>query len=253
VLLAAITELPLLGMALAIFAGIYVQAAVGFGAGLFAVPLLVWTGLPLPVAIATLLSVVFFQTGWHSWQYRHVMPKAEVRALILPRLIGTPIGIWLLSRLGETAESQLQALLGLFLLVVVLVQAFARVRTRPQLPGYWVPLVGGSSGLFAGLFGMGGPPLVLWSLAHDWSPAQARSFLWGCFFVLSPVQLGLYAWSFGPPAWEGMLVGVLLSPILFLASWLGERSGRGLSRVLLRRLAFALLVALALRTIVAAW
>ena len=242
----------LLGVAAAVFVGLFVQAAVGFGAGLFSVPLMMWAGLELPVAIAVLLSVVFFQTAWQSWVYREAMPYRAVGAMVVPRLVGTPLGIWLLGTLSIASETRLQVLLGLFLLLAVTVQGLVRVEPREQIAGYWTPVAGTLSGFFAGLFGMGGPPLVLWMLAHDWPPERARSFLWGSFFVLGPAQLGLLGWEFGRPVLEGMRMGVLLLPVLFVASWLGERTGRRLSRLWLRRTAFLLLVALALRTLVAA-
>ena len=33
------------------------------------------------------------------------------------------------------------------------------------------------SGVLAGLCGMGGPPLVLWAMAHDWPTQRIRGFL----------------------------------------------------------------------------
>lgn len=242
-------ETPLLAIAAAVGTGIFVQSAVGFGAGLFAVPLLVWAGLELPVAIATTLTVVFFQTGFQSWLYRNQMPKGAIGRMLVPRLVGAPLGILVLGLLDARDEDRLQMLLGVFLLVVVLVQAGVRVTPRERIAGYWTPIVGLLSGFLAGLFGMGGPPLVLFVLAHDWPPGRSRSFLWGSFFVLAGPQLGLMAWRFGTPVLEGMQAGVLMLPVLLLGSHVGERVGRRLSRTLLRRLAFALLVALALRTL----
>jgi hypothetical protein len=33
----------------------------------------------------------------------------------------------------------------------------------------------------AGICGMGGPPLVLWAMAHDWPADKVRAFLFACF------------------------------------------------------------------------
>ena len=48
----------ILGAAAAVGCASVLQSAVGFGAGLFAIPILVWLGLSLPEAIAVLLGVV---------------------------------------------------------------------------------------------------------------------------------------------------------------------------------------------------
>ncbi|PIE22390.1 MAG: hypothetical protein CSA62_12850 [Planctomycetota bacterium] len=239
-------------VAAAVFAGLFVQSAVGFGAGMFSVPLMLWAGLDLPVAISVLLSVVFFQTAWQSWSYRKVMPYRAVGTMALPRLLGTPLGIWVLGLLSASSKAQLQLLLGIFLLAALAVQGLVRVQPRQRIAGYWALIAGSLSGFFAGLFGMGGPPLVLWMLAHDWPPERSRSFLWGSFLLLGPVQIWLLGSEFGAPVLEGMRKGLLLLPVLFAASWLGERTGRRLSRVYLRGLTFLLLAALAIRTSIAA-
>lgn len=44
------------------FAGM-AQSAVGFGYGLFSIPLLVWIGIPLPSVITLVMTCSMFQAG----------------------------------------------------------------------------------------------------------------------------------------------------------------------------------------------
>ncbi len=93
---------------------------------------------------------------------------------------------------------------------------------------------------------MGGPPLVLWVMAHDWTAERTRAFLFASFMGLVPVQLTLLYWTFGKDVVYGMAVGAALSPVVLLGSLLGLRVGARFSKPLLHRLAFLLLVAIAL-------
>lgn len=93
---------------------------------------------------------------------------------------------------------------------------------------------------------MGGPPLVLWVMAHDWTAERTRAFLFASFMSLVPVQLALLYWTFGKDVVYGIAVGAALSPVVFLGSLFGLRVGALIPKPLLRRLAFFLLVAIAL-------
>ena len=93
---------------------------------------------------------------------------------------------------------------------------------------------------------MGGPPLVLWVMAHDWTTEKTRGFLFASFMCLVPVQLALLYLSFGQDSLRGALMGLALSPAVLAGSLAGLRVGGRFSKLLLRRLAFALLMAIAL-------
>ena len=69
-------------------------------------------------------------------------------------------------------------------------------------------LAGMASGYMAGAFGMGGPPLVLWTMAHDWPAKKSRAFLWSNYLVFMPIQSCLLLWLFG---WKAaMAMGMML-------------------------------------------
>ena len=236
--------LPAVAIFLAL--GLALQGAVGFGCGLFAVPMMLWSGVPLPVAIAVVLAGVFWQTAWNTWQYREHVPWQLTWKMLALRAIGMPVGVWLLGLLAEQSQSRVKVIVGLILLAVLAVQWGLKVRPSQHVTPGWTALAGVTSGFMAGLLGMGGPPVVLWVMAHDWRGKRARAFLWATFLQLMPLQITLVLWKFGQPVAEGLAVGAAMLPVSIAASTVGLKLGERLSRQHLRLAAYSLLVAVAL-------
>ena len=88
-------------VSLILFASSVVQGAVGFASGLFGIPLLVLTGIPLPDAVAMGLSASAVQNCIAAWQLRR---DIDFRATLRPTLIRfawLPVGVWALHVIGE--------------------------------------------------------------------------------------------------------------------------------------------------------
>ena len=96
---------------------------------------------------------------------------------------------------------------------------------------------------------MGGPPLVLWVMAHDWPADRTRAFLFAAFSSLIPVQLGLFYAALGPDVLRGAALGVVLIPAVWIGSAAGLRLGALVSKRRLRLAAYALLAAIAFSAI----
>ena len=99
---------------------------------------------------------------------------------------------------------------------------------------------------------MGGPPLVLWVMAHDWANRKTRAFLYGSFGASMPLQIAVFGVALGWPAVRGAVAGAAFSPAVVLGSLVGLAIGNRFSKPLLRRLAYGLLVVIALNSIVPA-
>ena len=64
--------------------GALIQSVIGFGMGLVVVPLLVFAGIGLPVAIGVLMPNVLVQTLFCSWQHREELAwRDAVQVLLL--------------------------------------------------------------------------------------------------------------------------------------------------------------------------
>jgi uncharacterized protein len=117
------------------------------------------------------------------------------------------------------------------------------------LPVAWELAAFSLSGFLLGFSGMGGPPMVLWVLAHDWPMNRARGFL---FFLAatSVVPQGVFLWlRFGSTALDAMLLGAAATPAVLVGLWCGLFLGRLVPDRALRRISVALLVLIALSAI----
>ncbi|MCC7204825.1 MAG: sulfite exporter TauE/SafE family protein [Phycisphaeraceae bacterium] len=235
----------------AVFLGCVIQSAVGFGCSLFAVPILVWSGLSLPQSIALALTTMVVQTTWNLRGYWREVPWVKTLPLFGLRLAFLPVGIWLLTLLAGVPKEQIKAVVGLAVLIALVMQTCFQVRPRPSVHWGWTAGAGASSGLVTGLVGMGGPPIVLWVMAHDWPARTARAFIWAVFLELMPINVAMLAIKFGRPTAVMIPLGLAMTPVVLLAATLGARLGDKLSRRTLRLTATLLLVAIALSSIAA--
>ena len=234
---------------LVLFFAVTLQAAVGFGLGLFATPLLIWFGIDLPAAITVTMSASFCQGAWSCFRFRNDVPWALAGKATLLRLLTLPIGVYLLGQLVDFGQDRIKQAIGVMLLVVIAVQWTFRVKPREQVHPGWLVFSSAISGLLSGLVGMGGPPLVLWVMAHDWSSKRARSFIWASASMLFPLNLLLLIFKFGSPIVNATLVTFAMVPVVFLASNVGLRLGGMLSRQRLRVAATTLLILIAIASV----
>ncbi len=199
--------------------GAFVQSTLGFGMGVAAIPLLVYAGFSLPEAIGTLLPNVFVQTAFSCWRHRHRLPWPDVVPVTLLRYSSLPLGVGLLGIIAEQGQAFSRALLGVGLLAVLAVQQIQSV-VPPRRPGRVATVVAGiSSGLLAGMIGMGGPPLVLWVMGQDWDSSRQRCFLWLSFLLVMPLQTGVMAWRFGRPWLDAAGYGMAVVPLVLAVAW----------------------------------
>ncbi len=232
--------------ALILFLGALMQGAIAFGISLFATPLLLMIGIPLPTVLAAMSVATALQSAGGAHGLRHAVPWRRV-ALALPyRLAGLLAGLWALRHLADASPAAIRFWVGLALLALTLLKIAWRPRPRPRLHPAWDAAALLASGFCAGLISMGGPALVLWVMAHDWDARSTRGFLFASFLCLVPVQLALLYRSFGAPVLHGLALSAMLSPAILAGSVIGLRIGNRFSKPLLLRLVYAALILIAL-------
>ncbi len=243
----------LLAIALTLFGGAIVQGTVGFGLGLFSIPILVWCGLTLPQSIAATMPAVAVQTLFNCWQHRADLPWREVLPIFGLRLVSLPIGVLLLASIAGFEVARIKQCLGGFILLVLLAIWKFKPQPRESVGAGWTILAGSLSGLCAGMVGMGGPPVSLYALAHDWSTVKKRSFLWLTFLLILPIHTCLLLGRFGTPLVGAMGSAALAIPTTVLGAWCGGKLGRRLGQKGLQRAIIGLLVLIAIRSLLAPW
>lgn len=244
-----IDPLLLAGVAGVIFLGGILQGAIGFAYALFVTPILVWMGLPLPMTIVIVATCSFVQGAMGAWELRGELPWRQAAWAVAGRLPAIAVGVLLLRRLALFPVDTVKLVLGCLICLLVALQIACKVKPVERLHPGWGGLAFLSSGLLAGVAGMGGPPLVIWVMAHNWSSVKTRAFLFAVFSASFPLQLGLFVGGFGTGILKGFLIGLMLIPAVFLGSRIGMPLGNRLPKPLLRTLAYLILIAIGLSAI----
>jgi uncharacterized membrane protein YfcA len=190
----------------------------GFGFSLAAVPLLSLImpparAVPIVLILQLLVSVAGLRGALRQCDWR------SIRMLAIGAAVATPLGTWELAHMGA-------ARVRFFIAAVVVCGAVAlsrsfRLAVAPT--GWRVLPFGLMSGLFNGLAGIPGPPIIAFYLASPISSAVARASMI-VLFLLTAVMALL------PLAWFGLLPRPIVVeaafglPVVLAGSWLGARA-----------------------------
>jgi uncharacterized protein len=217
------------------------QSAIGFGYALFAIAPLIWIGIPLPSAIAIVCTCTAIQTSLASRRLRADVPWPLVYKASAVRIVFIIIGLFLLKSLVSQGDANVKGIVGGVLCLLVAVQMVWRPRPVDAMHMGWGVVAWIASGLLSGFCGMGGPPLVLWAMAHTWSTEKTRGFLFAVFALISPLQLILLSIIFGTEILWSIGLGVAFFPVVYLGYRIGLPLGSRMDKTKLRRVALAVL------------
>lgn len=243
----------LLPLAVILCAGIFVQSATGFAAGLMIVPSMLYCGYSIPAAQASLLVATIPQNSWGVWSLRKSITVRQVAWPGIGRLLFFPIGVWMLREMESLDEARIRQIVGGVVLVVTLAIMVFKPRPREKLHPGWALLAFPVSGFFQGLVGMGGPAMVFWVQAHDWSTKQVRAFMFSMYLIsIVPGLLILYLFFGNRIVVPGLLAAAMI-PLLLAVTVIGLRMGTWLGRKRLRNVSLALLLLIGAAGLAAPW
>lgn len=177
---------------LVVFTATFVRSTFGFGEALVAVPLLALL-IPVPLAapIAVLLSITV-AAAIIAQDWRHIHLRSAI-GLLLPTLIGTPLGILLLrSSHPAMVKATLAVLIILFFTYTLAGLSLPELHRDSRA---WLSVCGLLAGVLGGAYGMNGPPLVLYGAMRRWSPQHLRATLQGYFLPASIFVMAGYGIS----------------------------------------------------------
>ena len=237
-------------VSLILFLSSVVQGAVGFAAGLFGIPLLMLTGISLADAVAISIVASAVQNLVAAWQLRREIDYRLAWRPTLIRLATLPLGAWALRLLGSENNDLAGQAVGVIVLAIVAVQTALRVEPQEKLHDAWEWLAFSLGGFLLGLCGMGGPPMVLWVMAHKWPMNRARAFLYFLFVTGMPPQALVMWLMFGNKILGAMLLGLATIPALLAGLYLGLWFSRLMPDRVLRALSWVMLVLIAISAIV---
>jgi uncharacterized protein len=236
-------------MALALFLasvliGSYVQSVAGFAMGLLIIAMCASAGLyDLEVVAATvsLLSLVNILLSLSG--HYHLVQGRTLRLLALGQLPAIGLGIWLLGVLNANAAAWLQLLLAAFLVVGSGAMMLRPAPRRTLSGGLGTFSAGFAGGMLGGLFAASGPVMGWFCYRQPLPVTEIRATLLGCFAVTTIARTVMVGLSGGLTGEVSSMAGAGL-PLVLLGAWLGRRYPPAFGEVMMRRVAFGMLLAM---------
>jgi uncharacterized membrane protein YfcA len=214
--------------------GSMIQSSSGFGFGLFALPLLLFMGFALPESVIIIVigsamqKIAAISQLWKAADWKGQAPYMAVG------LASLPLGVYCLYQVSLLSQPFIKQIIGALILVLLLLQWRGVIKSKEKVPRMWGYTAGFFSGFLNGLANIGGPPLVLWILAHQWSNEKMRVTPIAFSIVFVPFQLLFMALAFGSRFWSPCLKAILLTPLVLLGTWIGLKIGEKISKEHLR-------------------
>ena len=235
--------------ALILFAGGFLQSTVGFAYGLFAIPLLIWVGIPVEEVIAVIIVSSCIQGVFAARSLRAYIPTDYIILPAVLRAIFVVFGILLLEIIIDFDKNLMQAIIGAVLIISVLSLSLIPRNPSSEVKTGWLYVAAPASGIIGGLIGMGGPPLLLWAIFQPWEPKQLRSWLFTMFLTTLPIQLLIMFIKFGWPIAWGSALGLICFPVILIGSRIGVSLGNKLSKKQLEMIVYIILFVLGVKSV----
>jgi uncharacterized protein len=227
----AIPPESLIVMVLVIFVGYTIFGATGFGASPLTIPVLAHV-LPLTfvLPLAALLDLSSgLAVGYHT---RRQADTRELLVLLPFTLVGLTLGVTLLVRLPQRATV---LALGMFVCLYAIHVMLRRGPARRTSRG-WAAPAGVLGGIVGALFGMGGPPYVVYLTGRIPDPAAQRATI--SQMVILNVGLRVVAFALaGLLLSRGLWIAVMsLLPVAWAGLWVGNRAHVSVTPAMLARM-----------------
>ena len=226
--------------ALGTLVGSVVRGFSGFGLGLVLVPVLSHIYGPAQAVGMLLLfqlasSIVLIRDAWP-----HV-DRRTIGGMSLAASLMVPVGAWVLvTQAPDLMRTVINVSVAGFALLLLAGWRY------PGRPHPWITvLVGAVSGLFGGMVGISGPPVVVFLYAGPDSASRNRHNLIAYFALLNVVSILVFLYG-GVIQWDTLLRSLALLPALYLGLKLGGRLFLVASDMMLRRCALILILSIAL-------
>ena len=233
----------------ALILGAIIQSSSGFGFGLFVIPILLFFGFGLAPTVSMVVIGSAIQKITAVKYLKEHLDWQEMTPFIAIGLIGLPLGIYAMSRVSAMDQPVVKQVIGGLVLALLALHWKGSIKVREYVPKLWGYIAGFFAGVLNGFANIGGPPLVLWTLAHQWPNQKMRGTIIAFSLIFVPFQLALMLVTFGSAMFNPMLKAVVLSPAVLLGTWIGLKIGEKISRDHLRIYMQALLLFIAVASV----
>ena len=217
-----------LASAAIVFGAFVVRGTSGFGAGMVAIPLLVFI-IPIHAAVPMMGLLAFILFIFLSIRDRHSVVWEELKILIPVTLLGVVAGTLLFKNLDSAV---LLKLLGIFIMAFAVYVLAVHYVGLPQVrcSRGWAAPVGFLGAAGDTMFGGGGGTLVvIYMHMRGIGTAQFRATVAVLWFFEMIARLAGYAFA-GYYTLSTLVFAVLMLPLVWAGTYLGERIGNRISQ-----------------------
>lgn len=223
---------------LIVMVGHFIKGLSGFASALFAIPLLA-IFLDIRFVVPVFLLFDFISGFVLTIQTRKSIDKRNAILLLSGLIVGTAIGTYFLVSFGNEILKRIFG--GLVILFALRILILENEEAKKHINRIWGPLSGLLGGCAGGMFGLNGPPMVLY-LAHQLKDKQVfRATLYGVFFVDACYRLILYSFN-RLITIEVIKFAIYLTPFLLLGLILGSKLHTKIKENLFRKVIAVILI-----------
>ncbi len=224
---------------LIVMLGHFIKGMTGFASALFSIPLLALF-LDIKFVVPVFLLFDLISGIILTVQTRRFIDRRSALLILTGLLIGTAAGTYFLVSFGSEVLRRIFGVLVILFALKILI--WDNREAKKQVGRIWAPVSGVVGGCTGAMFGLNGPPMVLY-LTHRVLDKQVfRATLYGLFFVDACYRLILYSLG-GLITVEVIKFALYLTPFLLLGVSLGSRlHARMPENVFKRMIAFILVI-----------
>jgi len=175
-----------------------------------------------------------------TWQSRRLQDWRRTALVLAAALPTLALGAWLL----DTIDAGLLAFfLGLLIVVLGFYYLLLEAHLRLAFTRRWhLPAASAVGGILGGLFGVAGPPLIVYFKSLRLDKDAFRAALIGIWLCMTCVKIPMYA-GLGMYSARSLWWALILLPASFAGARVGMRLHRAVSEAAFRRFTSLLLIA----------
>lgn len=220
----------------AVVAG-FVQGLSGFGFGMVAMSIWVWTLEPRIAAVLVVFGAVVGQI-LAATTVRRGFDAKRLLPFVLGGLLGIPLGVMLLPRIDmDWFKVVLGTLLVLWCPAMLMAKRLPRITAGGRLADGAIGMVGGVMG---GLGGFTGVLPTLWCTLRGFDKDAQRAIIQNFNLSMLLVTMGAY-FATGLVTPDVLPLFAIVAPAMLVPTLLGTRLYRGISELAFRQIVLSLL------------
>ncbi len=234
----------------AVAVGCYIQTITGFAMGLIVMGIAATLQLVSIQSVAALISLVGLVNTLLALHKHHHHIHRKTMVWVLAGMVPAMVcGVLLLDYLSQHSVQLLQLISGLVIIIggmLLMLKPHPREKLFPPIHTW---LTGVASGILAGMFSTGAPPLVYSLYKQPISIQTIRSTILAVF-AISTISRIAFVTTQGHMTGEVITLFLYSLPVVLLFTWLGKKYPPAWSDLAMRRAAFGLLILLGISTTV---